>query len=92
MSTLEPALQQLLKTVERYQTILAANGIVSVRDFLNYFPRAYEDRSALSLISELQQETRDTQSVVGKILEKKVLPRGSKKLYEVSFEDVNGDI
>ena len=64
MLSLDPALKALLKTVERYQMILATNGIVSVRDFLNYFPRTYEDRSLLSVIKDLDTESRDTQSVV----------------------------
>lgn len=88
---IDPKLKSLLHTVERYQIILAGNGIVSVKDFLQYFPRAYEDRSSLSLISQLNPESRETQSVVGQIIEKKVLPRGSKKLYEVLFHDMEGN-
>ena len=87
MLSLDQTLKSLLNTVERYQNILAGNRIVSVRDFLQYFPRAYEDRLSLSLIRQLDSESRETQSVVGQIIEKKVLPRGSKKLYEVLFHD-----
>ena len=69
-------------------TILASNGIVSVRDFLQYFPRTHEDRSSFSLIRDLDPNSNQVQSVVGQIIEKKVLPRGAKKLYEISFQDV----
>lgn len=88
---IEAPLKSLLKTVSRYETILANNGILSVKDFLNYFPRTYEDRSSLSLVKHLDATNNEVQSVVGQIVEKKALPRGRKKLYEVRFHDVDGD-
>ena len=37
-------LKDELKTTPRYVQILAQNGITTMRDFFNYFPRAYENR------------------------------------------------
>lgn len=38
------ALKEYLKTTPKYINLLAANGIVTMKDFFQYFPRAYEDR------------------------------------------------
>jgi RecG-like helicase len=42
-----------LKTTPKYIKILAAEGIITVKDFLQYFPRAYEDRSTIRNLHEL---------------------------------------
>jgi len=46
-------LKTALKTTSKYVALLADNGIVTVKDFLQYFPRAYEDRSTIKNLNEL---------------------------------------
>ncbi|MEI7919635.1 MAG: hypothetical protein WCH65_05580 [bacterium] len=46
-------LKTTLKTTPKYIALLADNGIVTVKDFLQYFPRAYEDRSTIRNLNEL---------------------------------------
>lgn len=85
-------LKSLLHTNDRFMNILAANGIQSVNDFLHYLPRTYQDRSKLSLLRNIDTESKEVQSVIGHIVAKRQLPRGAKKLYEIEFHDVAGDI
>lgn len=96
-------LKKALKTTERYIAILNSWGIFSMKDFLNYFPRTHEDRQTIMNISDAQsvwwllaQENTKTSSN-GKIslravvTEKKVMVlRTKKKIYEIKFEDENG--
>jgi len=46
-------LKSLLKTTPKYVSLLAKNGIVTAQDLLQYFPRAYEDRSTIRNLNEL---------------------------------------
>ena len=48
-------LRKLLGTTSPRITTLNANGIVSIRDLLQYFPRTYEDRSSFSLLENLSK-------------------------------------
>jgi RecG-like helicase len=47
-------LKDLLKTNKRYLQILHANGIKTPKDFFEYFPRDYEDRTKIKKISQLR--------------------------------------
>ncbi len=85
-------LKALLHTNDRFMNILATAWIQSVRDFLQYLPRTYQDRSNLTLLRDLDTESNDVQSVIGQIIAKKQLPRWAKKLYEIEFHDVVGDV
>ncbi|MBP6086191.1 hypothetical protein KA478_03225 [Patescibacteria group bacterium] len=49
-------LKEYLKTTPKYIQLLAANGITTIRDFFLHFPRAYEDRKNLVLLSDIQSE------------------------------------
>lgn len=49
-------LKEYLKTTPKYINLLAANGINTIRDFFLYFPRTYEDRKNLVLLSDIQSE------------------------------------
>lgn len=68
-------LKALLHTNDRFMNILATASIESVRDFLQYLPRTYQDRSNLTLLRDLDTESNDVQSVIGQIIAKKQLPR-----------------
>ena len=47
------SLKDELKTTPRYIQILAQNGITTMKDFFNYFPRTYEDRSKIAPLDSL---------------------------------------
>jgi RecG-like helicase len=47
------SLKTLLRTTPKYIAILAAHGIESAKDFLEYFPRDYQDRTEITPLSEL---------------------------------------
>ena len=47
------SLKDELKTTPRYVQILAQNGITTMKDFFNYFPRTYEDRSKIAPLDSL---------------------------------------
>lgn len=49
-------LKEYLKTTPKYISLLAENGINTIRDFFLYFPRTYEDRKNLVLLSDIQSE------------------------------------
>ena len=49
-------LKEYLKTTPKYLALLSANGINTIRDFFLYFPRTYEDRKNLVLLSDIQSE------------------------------------
>lgn len=83
-------LQNLLRTSPRYIHLLQQVGIKDPKDFLLNFPRDYEDRWTLKILKNLDLESKLTQSTKWKIVEKKVLPRWSKKLYEICFQDETG--
>lgn len=40
-------LKRILKTTDRYVAILNSNGIFTLKDFFNYFPRSHEDRQTV---------------------------------------------
>jgi RecG-like helicase len=46
-------LKEQLKTTSKYSSILENNGIITIKDLLQYFPRSYEDRSFIKALSEL---------------------------------------
>lgn len=83
-------LKTFLRTTPRYANLLAQNGITTVRDFFNYFPRAYEDRANIKPLNQLIFNEKGVTATKGKILTKKVFRRGGKMIYDISFEDELG--
>ncbi len=51
-----PTLKDCLKTTSTYLGLLAANGIKTMQDFFQYFPRTFEDRKNIVLLKDLQSE------------------------------------
>jgi RecG-like helicase len=47
------SLKDELKTTPRYVQILAQYGVTTMKDFFNYFPRTYEDRSKIAPLDSL---------------------------------------
>ncbi|HRX63731.1 MAG TPA: ATP-dependent DNA helicase RecG [Candidatus Absconditabacterales bacterium] len=81
-----------LKTTPRYVNILQKNGIETLRDFLQYFPRDYEDRENIIKLDQINLQDKMSISVKGFITEKKFFQRGRKKIYDIRFRDENGDM
>lgn len=82
-------LKTLLKTTPAYLSLLAQNGISTLKDFFNYFPRTYEDRASIYPLNNLQINEKWTTATKGKILTKKVFRRWGKTIYDITFEDEN---
>lgn len=83
-------LKKFLKTTPRYANILANNGILTIKDFFNYFPRAYENRGNIKPLNQLMFNEKGVTTTKGKILQKKVFRRGGKTIYDIRFEDELG--
>lgn len=84
-------LKLALKTTPKYIKILATVGITTVKDFLQYFPRAYEDRSTIRNLHELIFNEKGITATKGKILKKSIFIRGGKKIYTINFVDTVGN-
>lgn len=80
-------LKSLLKTTSKYIAILEKNGITSLKDFLQYFPRAYEDRSTIRNLNELIFNEKGITATKGKIVTKKIFARGGRRIYDIAFVD-----
>jgi len=91
MTESKSELKTELKTTQRYINILQENGIKTIKDFFQYFPRTYEDREKICNIKKIPLDQKITTSIKAKIIEKKTLPRWTKKLYETKIEDENWD-
>lgn len=83
-------LKKALKTTGKYIQILEQNGIHTIADLLQYFPRSYEDRANIQDLNNIVVDGQTTVSTKGKIIEKKFSPRWGKKVYEIIFEDLQG--
>ncbi len=56
-------LKKQLKTTPRYATILQKNGINTLKDFLQYFPRDYENRKDMITLDQVNLEDKLSISV-----------------------------
>ena len=80
-----------LKTTPKYIKILADEGITTVKDFLQYYPRAYEDRSTIRNLNELIFNEKGMTATKGKIIKKSIFMRGWRKIYTINFVDPIGN-
>ena len=87
-------LKKLLRTTDRYIAILNVNGIFSLKDLLNYFPKTHEDRLLIQDSFQVQESLEDPkqkQRVRVFVTEKKIMMlRNKKKIYDVRFHDEFG--
>lgn len=84
--------RKTLKTTEKNVNILNIEGIYTLKDFFNYFPKLHEDRQEIWDITRLWEEEVKKQSIKVLITEKKInILRNKKKNYEIKFEDRNGN-
>jgi len=85
-----PDLKSLLKTTPKYVSLLVKNWIVTVQDFLQYFPRAYEDRSTIRNLDELIFNEKWVTATKGKVVSKTIFQRWGRKIYTIKFVDAAG--
>ncbi len=85
-------LKTALKTTPKYIKKLADEWITSVKDFLQYFPRAYEDRSTIRNLHELIFNEKGITATKGKIIEKKIYMRWGRRVYDMKFVDPVGNM
>jgi RecG-like helicase len=60
-----------------------------LKDFLQYFPRDYENRKELITLDQVDLNSKVAISVKGLIMEKKFFQRGKMKIYDIRFQDEN---
>ena len=84
-------LKSLLKTTPKYISILEKNGIFKLKDFLQYFPRTYEDRSTIRNLNELIFNEKGITATKGHITSKSIFARGGKRIYDIKFQDPAGN-
>jgi len=84
--------KELLKTTPKYIALLAKNGIKNPKDLLQYFPRTYEDRTNMNTLDALIYDEKGMTTTKWCIIEKKFFARGGKKIYDIKFEDIKGNI
>jgi RecG-like helicase len=93
-------LKSFLKTTPKYLSILDKNWIRTIKEFLQYFPRTYEDRSQLKTLKEITswsvffQDTNNKNIFMTKwvIVEKKFYTRGKYKVFDIIFNDIEWSI
>lgn len=76
----------------RLAFVFSSRGIQTVKDMMFFFPRAYEDRTKLLTVSELQPEIKASTAVT--VLSSRKIPTRSygKSLFEVRCEDETGSL
>ncbi len=62
-----------------------------MKDFLQYFPRAYEDRSTIRNLNELIFNEKGLTATKGKVTKKTIFSRGGRKIYTITFVDPIGN-
>lgn len=70
---------------------LSAEGIQSIKDLLNFFPRRYLDRSNTQKIKHLAGSGEEI-TVAGKVTDINMAGYGKKKRLEVTINDGSGDV
>ncbi len=84
---------QFLKGVgPKLGELLGRRGIYNVKDLLNYYPRAYEDRRAARNIASLKLN--EVVSLKAQIVKVNSIPMGksSRRIYDVLLRDASGQI
>jgi len=84
---MEEELKKLLKTTGKYHKILKENHLTTIKKFLQYFPRTYEDRTSLKNLNEIKIDGKTIIMTKAKIVNKKFIPKWNKKIYEIKFTD-----
>lgn len=90
--TLETNVQYLKGVGPKLGELLTKRGIRTVRDLIEYYPRAFEDRRAARNIASLKLN--DVVSLKAQILKVNSIPlgRSSRKIYDIVLKDASGQI
>ena len=83
------SLKDELKTTPRYVQILAQNGITTMKDFFNYFPRTYEDRSKIAPLDSLIFDAKWITATKWVITKKTRVFVHWKTIFDITFQDTN---
>lgn len=84
-------LKDIIRTSPKYLSILKDAWLDSVRAFLLYFPRDYEDRATVSPLSSFDAWASGTMTTIAKVTGKKTIRAWSRTIHEVHFVDENND-
>lgn len=79
--------KKLLSTTEERIKLLNEIEIYSIKDFVEYFPRDYEDTSVVSELHQLKSDTNNL--LIGKFLPLKKVPSKKMIVYKAFFEEKN---
>jgi len=84
-------LGKVLRTTKKHLYILEQLGVQTVKDFLLYFPRTYNDHSTFTKISEIR--TNETVSIKGTLKSLfNIATKHGKKMTRGTFNDSTGSI
>ena len=87
---LETPLKDLALVKKRTETLLGKLGVYTVRDFLFFYPRSYEDRRRLPSINQMQEgQVVACVGVISSFTSQKV---GSKTLLKATVRDASGAV
>ena len=86
------SLKDELKTTPRYVNILASNWITTMKDFFNYFPRTYEDRSKIAPLDSLIFDAKWVAATKWIIIKKTRIFRWWRTIFDITFQDIHGNI
>lgn len=82
-------LKDELKTTPRYIQILSSNWISSLKDFFNYFPRTYEDRTKIMPLNKLIVDDKWIAATKWLIKKKTRFMHWWKTIFDITFHDVD---
>jgi len=90
--TLDTDLQYIKGIGPKLAQLLKSRGLSQVQDFLDYFPRAYEDRRAIRNIKSLQID--DIVSIKAEIVKISSIALGKshRRMYDIFIKDDSGAI
>lgn len=90
--SVETNVQYLKGVGPKLGELLAKRGIYTVKDLLEYFPRAYEDRRAARNIASLRLN--EVVSLKAQIAKVSAIPMGKtkRKMYDILLKDSSGQI
>ncbi len=86
-------LKSLIRTTPKYISILASVDIHTAKDFLEYFPRTYQDRTQITPLSELffDDPERWVITTQAQVIHKKPIKRWTRRMREVRLQDADGN-
>ena len=88
---IDSSLDRVLRTTKRHLQKLEQLGVTTVRDFLQYFPRTYNDTSSYTKISEIT--TTEVSTIKGQIKSLfNIRTKYNKKITRGTIEDDTGKI